>query len=364
MNIVLDTNIIRHNLLMNSEEFNVLFDYLKKTASKIKMPEIVYKELLALYERELKFRYNQYNRHKGSLGSILINESIDSYELDTDKKIREYNAYLDKKIGLSKYNKIVPLKDEYFKDVVERAVNRIKPCSEGGRGFRDSLIWLSVLDIAKETEEKIIIFISNNTKDFASDNNTLHEYLLKETKKNKVSIKYYSSIAEFIKDHAVTIDFITSDWLNSVVNVEKINDEVLKYLELYEEDRILERTENDLEPGERVTGYANPLSCNLGIDDFYIYEKTDGSLYVSVDYYGEIEAEVEIEKEVEVEDEDVDYEYSPIDGKFKMTPRYYSTSRIKSVVDMKYTYPDVTATYGITIKDKKITDIELESVDI
>ena len=146
--------------------------------------------------------------------------------------------------------------------------------------------------------------------------------------------------------------------------LKKINDEVLKYLELYKEDRILERTEDDLEIGERLTGYANPLSCNLGINDFYIYEKTDGSLYVSVDYYGEIEAEVEIEKEVVVEGEDVDYVYNPVDGKFKMTDRYYSTSRIKSVVEIKLVYPDATATYGITIKDKKIVDIELESVEV
>jgi len=364
MNIVLDTNIIRKDFLMNSEEFNVLFDYLKKTDSKIKMPEVVYKEALALYERNLISRYNKYISRKNNLNSILIKESIGDYKLDADKKISEYNAHLDKRIGLSKYNKIVPLKNEHFKDVVERAINRIKPCSEGGRGFRDSLIWLSVLDIAKETEEKIIIFISNNTKDFASDDNALHEHLRKEAENNKVSIKYYSSIAEFIKDHAVTIDFITSDWLNSVVNVEKINDEVLKYLGLYKEDRILERTEDDLEIGERVTGYANPLSCNLGIKDFYIYEKTDGSLYVSVDYYGEIETEVEIEKEVVVEGEDVDYVYNPVDGKFKMTSRYYSTSRIKSVVDIKFAYPDATATYGITIKDKKIADIELESVEV
>jgi len=72
MIIILDTNIYRQDLMMKSHKFDILFDYIKKTHSKIVMPEIVHRELIAIYEREISGRLNDYRKAKRNLSGILI----------------------------------------------------------------------------------------------------------------------------------------------------------------------------------------------------------------------------------------------------------------------------------------------------
>ena len=70
-----------------------------------------------------------------------------------------------------------------------------KPFDENGKGFRDALIWLSILDFAEIIEDRKVIFISNNHKDFSeSKMNLLHPDLIEETRLRNVEILYYISI--------------------------------------------------------------------------------------------------------------------------------------------------------------------------
>jgi len=351
---------------MKSNEFGALFDYLEKTASEIIVPEIIYKEVIVNYKRSLEKYSKKVMECTGRLNSMLESGLVKGHDIDINKSSAEYQKYFEKRIGLSAYNKVIPLKEEYFKSVVERAINRVKPFAENGRGFRDSLIWLSAIDIAKNAIEKAIVFISNNIKDFASPKNNLHESLKDEASKNEVDIKYYSSLAEFIRCLAVSVDFITAQWLNSVIDVEHINNESLEYIRLHKEYQILERVKSSLELEERLTGYINLLSCNLSINQFYVYEKADKSFYVNIEYCGEIESEVEVSSEEETEDDGYEtrMEINPVGGNFE--PIYRPCLRSKIVINnnMKPVCRDVEVTFGVIIKDKKIVKIELESVYI
>jgi predicted nucleic acid-binding protein len=142
MNIVLDTNIIMQNFLMDSGEFVVLFDYLEKTASKIIMPEIVYKEVMAHYGREFDKRVSEYVKSKNHINSILIEGSIADFNLDKESNKVEYKKYFDTKIGLLKNNTVLASKDSVFKSVIERAINHIKPCSDGDKGYLYGTLFL------------------------------------------------------------------------------------------------------------------------------------------------------------------------------------------------------------------------------
>ncbi|MFZ2384740.1 MAG: PIN domain-containing protein [Candidatus Omnitrophota bacterium] len=135
-------------------------------------------------------------------------------------------------------------KDEYLQEIVKRAIYRVKPCTERGEEFRDVLLWLTVLDIARLAKNDELIFISNNIHQFSDGKNSLHSDLFKETENAKLQIKYYQSLDQFIEAHAVKIDFITKDWLSSVLDVDIIDKEIIKMLEMIGEEKLLKWAAN------------------------------------------------------------------------------------------------------------------------
>jgi hypothetical protein len=229
------------------------------------------------------------------------------------------------------------------------------------------LIWHAILDTVKDAEEKKIVFISNNTRDFASeDKKMLHSDLLKEAQENKVEIKYYNSINSFIQDHTVVINAITKDWIEKSVDIKKINDEVQRYINENKEDEIKKIVEADLNFNERVTGFVNVFSCNLSVQSFYIYEKIDGAFYVNVSYYLEYEAEVEIEKETEEEGRRMYLRsaYNSTTGEVDAEPEFRDYDRTAIEYDSRIVCSDGDVTYGITFKNNEIVNVGLESVFI
>ena len=91
------------------------------------------------------------------------------------------------------------------KDVVERALLRKKPFdNKGENGYRDTLIWETLLEISARYPDVDIFFISSNINDFAKKTEdasiTLHPTLAGELTYNRIyNIFYYSSLNDFIK---------------------------------------------------------------------------------------------------------------------------------------------------------------------
>lgn len=82
---------------------------------------------------------------------------------------------------------------------------RKKPFSESGggkvSGYRDCLIWESVVGVAKETSD-VVAFITNNTHDFALDGE-LHPDLASDLEDNgleKETVVLYTSLQEFVDE--------------------------------------------------------------------------------------------------------------------------------------------------------------------
>ena len=91
------------------------------------------------------------------------------------------------------------------KIIVARALARKKPFKPDGReGYRDYLVWKTVLEIVKQYTEPIH-FVSENPKDFADekDKKKLHPDLLEEMKQlqlDAAKLIYWSSLKDFIDE--------------------------------------------------------------------------------------------------------------------------------------------------------------------
>jgi len=342
---------------MNSASFGLLLDYLKKTNSRILMPLIVYRELGEIYKGKLCARSAEYEWARRSLEKALVDTHIPRIEIDISSEVTKYLEFIQTKLNV-RDKEIVPFRGTYLDELVTRAVTRVKPFTDKGEEFRDALLWLTVLDIARDATEETLAFISNDTKAFGQ-NHQLHEDLFREVEATGKQVSYYNSISKFIESHATHVEYITRNWLFSVIDFETfaeiVTERLGEYLAHLDEYDLGQRGWEGLE----FTGYLSPTGTVTedNITEHYVYEKSDGSLYVQANYYIEYEVEFTSKERVkadrflghswEARDYDDDYDNDDYDEKYVI--------KTKAV----YKYPEVEVIFGIMVKDKQVINVEL-----
>ena len=184
MQIILETNILRSDVQLTSFYFQSLLEYSKRTYSRIIIPEIVFDELASLYRKELEFSMQKVHRAAREVNLFLLHYNIEIQCFDIEKIVEELLENV--KINLSVfYLEIIPYKDEYLREVIRRCAFKIKPCSSKGIEFRDTILWLSIVDHIDGMEDSA--FISNNTRDFANtEKNDFHQSLRFELNEKKI----------------------------------------------------------------------------------------------------------------------------------------------------------------------------------
>ncbi|MTI48426.1 MAG: DUF4935 domain-containing protein [Firmicutes bacterium] len=359
MHVILDTNILRQDILLRSDDFNILLDYLNKTNSKVIFPQIVYEEVKEVYKRLLVERENDFSRAFEKLENTLVdNVYIKKVkEVKVEQESEKYLGYLKDKLRI-KDNEIIPYRDNYLSEIIQRAICRKKPCSEKGQEFRDTVLWLSILDITKQLTTREIVFISNNTRDFASkDNKCLHKDLQLDMKKNNLKIHYYNSLKHFIKTQAIKIDYINISWIKETIDIDEVNSKFVEYLNEHGDEKLLPWIKQQI---LNFTGYYSVLYSNLSIDSYYVYEMQDLSLRLEVMFIGEIEVEVEYEKNIEYFNPDYKYEYVPsLAGGKRAVSKLMGEFDIKSEVKCQCMNTNMEITISATVKNKKIEKLDI-----
>ena len=365
MDIIIDANIIRRDLKLNDKNFEILTDYLVKTNSKLVYPSIVIQEVKGLYKRALKERLAQFLISNKKLKSTVINTEIAAPpSIDIEAESDNYIQFIHDKLGTSDEN-IIEYKNEFLPELVKRAIERKKPLDNKGQQFRDGLLWLSLLDYAVNSDEKRVAFISDNPTDFAEKGeNKLCAELIEETKEKGIEIVYFKTLADFAKEHASVIEFITKDWIEKNIDTKIIEDLFKETLNNIDDDLILDGVE--LEHNESKTGHINRtdyLSSNPA--EFYVYQKADGTILLNLEWEFEAEFEVEIERVIERDSSRYEHRYkvNPRTGEPEMDMVYIPDYTVDQEHDFKYDMPLFRGKYVITIENKKVKVYDLKEWD-
>lgn len=171
----------------------------------IVVPEIVFDETLNKHREKI--------REAGSVAQKKLEEynrlACDEIKIDFETKyVAEDAQYEDFLTSLLLSNCAYPPEgypDVEHKIIVARALARKKPFKPDGReGYRDYLVWRTVLEIVKGNAGPIH-FVSENPKDFADENDKrkLHPDLLEEMKQLQIDstrLTYWSSLKDFIDE--------------------------------------------------------------------------------------------------------------------------------------------------------------------
>lgn len=98
----------------------------------------------------------------------------------------------------------IPIPSIEKEDLIDRAINKLKPFNDNGAGFKDTLIYLSIIEdaLSKKSEDTCYIFCTNDSKEFS-------EEILKEfkdlTKKDLVIVPSVVKVKEKL-DELIPLD--------------------------------------------------------------------------------------------------------------------------------------------------------------
>jgi hypothetical protein len=180
--IVIDTNMLLRHSRLGDTAWLRLATYAKKWSIRIVIPPVVRQEFKYHLKQQYDDLQNSLRQHKrnfrdlpsaflGPLQNVL--ESIDESSLNAESDVSDesIDAYLRELIPCEL--ELVGWSDISIPDVLEKLLRQRKPfkkhtndCKE--KGFRDELVWLTVIDEAKARDFKVVL-LSNNIADFAAD---------------------------------------------------------------------------------------------------------------------------------------------------------------------------------------------------
>ncbi|MEQ9299793.1 MAG: PIN domain-containing protein [Cyclobacteriaceae bacterium] len=286
MNVILDTNVIGSDFLMRSHRFRILLDFVEKTASTIVLPKIVLEELISLYKRNLDNNLEEAEKILSQLDRFLLSEEkLGSVpNINMSKTLREYENHVRAQLG-SFQLKEIEYQNSYLSEVVRRSVQRIKPISPKGQEFKDSILWLSILDFLREERSSDSVFISNNIKDFANQDKTdFHPDLKTELVEKKLLLKLYTSLSDFINEHAIKTDFISKAWLLTHINWAVLNHGALEQggvASIFSEGVFYEQFlfENDLDYDDFLDWEITSASFKKKIPMYFIHDCAENDHY-------------------------------------------------------------------------------------
>jgi hypothetical protein len=197
--VVFDSNTLyevqdRVPIIFNSN-LNELKEFISKAKIEnvvIKIPEMVIKERIKQCLDEIKNKVERIDKDLRFLQTLGVKSAEEEY-----KKV-DYNKILN--IKIDKFIKdnlieVINIPKIEQDEVINRVINKICPFKDKDKGFKDTIIWLSIINDAKQNPNVNYIFCSNNTSDFNEDL-LISEFKLiskKEFKicKNMIDLKEY-----------------------------------------------------------------------------------------------------------------------------------------------------------------------------
>lgn len=195
--VFIDTNIFYNNWFLNSPNFIFLFNYLHLTGARLLISELAIEEVDNLFKRELESATSELSKSLKKHATFFEKEFKTKFV--TTVKDYSFKKVLEKKPAACIYfnYNLIP-----HTEVVNRAIKQIMPFRENEKGYRDTLIWLSLIQwLDKNGIADEVVFINNNSSDYYDGQNaSFHPDLKQDISKTKLgcAITPYLSLTAFI----------------------------------------------------------------------------------------------------------------------------------------------------------------------
>lgn len=175
MKVVVDTSELFPDPVLSGLPMRTLLERARIGGLTLVVPEVVVLELVNHVRERIEQATDKMMRGRWSL--LRFGLDVEPITLDPAELTSVFEQHLrDQITGVG--GQIPPIPDIAHRDLVIRSAEGVKPFRTSGVGYRDALIWHTVL---REAVDDDVVFLSSNTGDFADDDGTaLHSDLTAE----------------------------------------------------------------------------------------------------------------------------------------------------------------------------------------
>ena len=222
--IYIDSSILCANFYMKGPSFEIM-----QKVGTIVLSQIVYDEVVNKFKERLFEGQRKIHNGIDSVNELLsspIPEPLSNDQIDSECK--KYSDFLDGYIIYSGQTIPEPYPTIPHEQIVKRALLRKRPFKEdGSTGYRDYLVWMSCINVARTYAQEDIHFISCNIRDFSDtkDKEKLHPDLMADLQKAEIPntrFHYWISIKDFVDKYANEIAQSIDDY-NLLINEIELN---------------------------------------------------------------------------------------------------------------------------------------------
>lgn len=264
--IIIDTNVIHLDFKLNKARIVTLCNTSTILGHEIFIPEVVIDEIVKQYDEKAEEYINSFNKALKKL-SELSTSPITQTPIDAKGFISNYRNELNnriKQLGIG----IIPYPNTGHKIMVARELGKKKPFKDSTKGYRDALIWDSVMEHTQKYSSNCgIIFLTANSKDFADkDKKGLHTDLIADCISNGIpptSIRLVTDIQNFIDNEIILRSTELKEKFNQLQQDGGLGD--IDFIQLIQDyiskdmlDNLISSNDFDSYPGYAPGLYENP----------------------------------------------------------------------------------------------------------
>jgi hypothetical protein len=173
--LVVDSNVLFDDWLLNGERWQRIVDLVRCGLLHLRVPEIVIQESVRLRTQQATKLANELVRlDPRKIHTLLDVDLPDATEIKrntagaSERYEADFRARLD---GIGAH--VLPIPTIDHQTIVSRALACRQPFDkEGKKGYRDTLIWYTILSLCENLDKNnLIVFVTNNTGDFCGRGN-------------------------------------------------------------------------------------------------------------------------------------------------------------------------------------------------
>ena len=277
--IAFDTNAVYRDYLLSSERIIALKRYVKLTHSKLLIPSVLKGEMFKQYRSEWNLAVSELDKINKKFNNLVDVRHHESQAMDM------FNEAWGHFISETQAIEIDAARLDLSK-LIERSLAEQKPFGVHSKGFRDALLWCSLMDFLKAQDDSHdFVFISNNSDDFGKL--TLFPNLNEEVVETNRNGIYYPHLPAFLTDSA-NATAINDEWIEEVFKP-SVDDQIRELIDQSSEqvydDAIDALYDIDALLYERVLDWDSIAEQTILLDEvnvreYYIYAEDETSYFM------------------------------------------------------------------------------------
>lgn len=200
--LLLDTEVFFHDRHFRKPLFAQLRAYLSKSDdTQFLVSQVVIAEVINQYREEVKRSVESLTKAQEQVQKIFGEDAqVDLLSREVvEDKIAEFSQQFNRTLRNDFSAEILPLPDIAHSKILKRAIDRRKPFDAKGKGYQDTMIWLSLVQAIQKFHFRHVAFVSNNSKDFCDGDGKLAQDLQDDLKEFDVDLQCFQNLDEALK---------------------------------------------------------------------------------------------------------------------------------------------------------------------